>query len=688
MKDFKKSPKTKTVNIVEKIHGIEVVDPYRWLEEDSQEVQEWAEEQNDYSRLFLDKIPARKIIKKRLNKLFRINSIEAPVSKGNRYFFEERKAEDDLGILYVQDGIDGSPRVLIDPNKLSEDKTTVLHSWYPSSDGKLLAYCLSEVGNDQAAVYVLDVSTGKNLSDFIPAEIYPSLYSSIEWAPDNSGFWYTHRGFDAPKGEEKFHQKLYFHKLGRDFKDDPVIFGQDIEKEDIPGIEVSKDGRYLLVTVFVASAEKDRTEIYFQDRHNSKKEFLPIVKGIGDTLFSGTFHRDKIYILTNHQAPFWKIVAVDVENATKGIDKWKTVVPEGKYPINNLVIVDDDLFVETLENVHSELKIYQLDGKFISRIELPTVGSINAVSGNKEGKEFFFEFSSFCFPYTIYRFDLKTRKSTIFKKMDAGIDADLFKVDQVWYASKDGTKIPMFLVYKKSLRLNGKNPAMLYGYGGFNVNESPSFQKNIIPFLENNGIYALASIRGGGEFGEKWHKAGMLEKKQNVFDDFISAAEYLIEKRYTNPGRLAIFGWSNGGLLVGAVLTQRPDLFKVAVIGAPVIDMLRYHKFHGGRHWISEYGSVEDSGQLKYLLSYSPYHNVKDGMNYPAVLILTADKDDRVHPMHAFKMAARLQAANTSENPILIRVEMKAGHGGANPVYKIIEQYADLWSFVFWQLGI
>ena len=550
----------------------------------------------------------------------------------------------------------------------------------------MLAYTLSEAGNDQASIYVLDVDKGKNLSDFIPADIYPNICG---WAPDSNGFWYTHRDFDAPRGEEKFHRKLYFHKLGRNFTNDPMVFGKNIEKEDTLGIEVSKDGRYLLITVFVSSAEKERTELYLQDARSSKKEFLPVIKGLEDVLSGGGIYRDKIYIITNYQAPFWKIMVVDIKDAIKkGLDEWKTIIPQSKYPIERFDLIGDNLFVETLENVHSVLKIYKLDGKFVSEIKLPALGSINAMTGSRKKKELFFQFSSFFFPYTIYRFDVKTQKCSVFKKMGAGINTDLFKVDQVWYPSKDGTKVPMFLVYKKGLKLDGKNPVMLYGYGGFWINEVPCFQKSIIPFLENGGIYVVANIRGGSEFGEEWHKAGILDKKQNVFDDFIAAAEWLIKKRYTNPQRLAIFGWSNGGLLVGAVLTQRPDLFRAVVIGAPVIDMIRYHRFHGGRHWIPEYGSAENPKQLKYLLAYCPYQNVKDGEKYPAVLTVTADKDDRVHPMHAFKITARLQAANASDNPILLRIEMKAGHSGANPVYKSIEEYADLWAFVFWQLGI
>ncbi len=675
-------PKINQVKKAEILHGVKLVDSYRWLEKDDDRTQEWIKEQNIFTRSFLDKISIRAGIKKRLSDLFKIDTVGIPVPRGNRYFFVERKGTEDLGILYTQEGLHGPPRVLVNPNTLSKDKTTVLKWWYPSKDGTLLTYGLSKEANDQVAIYVLNVDTGKNLLDVIPAEIYPHFQ---EWAPDGKGFWYTRRHPDAPKNEEKFHQKLYFHYLGTDFNKDLMIFGETIAKEDAPGAEISKDGRYLLITVYISSSEKERTDLYLHDRQNPKKGFIPVIKGV-DALFYATMHKNTLFIWTNYKAPLWKIMSVGIDKIENGIDKWKIIVPESDHKIEGLKTIKNRLFVETLENVSSRLKVYNLDGKIISEIKLPAIGSLGALTGEKGGNELFFSFSSFFIPHTIYRFDMQTGQHSLFKKADAGIDLDLFTVEQVWYQSKDKTRIPMFLIYKKGLKPNGNNPTMLYGYGGFNISMTPAFNKSIIPFLENGGLYAIANIRGGGEFGEKWHKAGMLDKKQNVFNDFIAASEWLIENKYTNSQRLAIFGWSNGGLLVAVALIQRPELFKAVIIGAPVIDMLRYHKFFGGRHWIQDYGCADNPKHFKYLLKYSPYHNVKDGGHYPAVLTVTADKDDRVHPMHAYKITARLQEANASGNPILLRVETKAGHGGAAPVYRVVDQLTDIWSFVFWQL--
>jgi prolyl oligopeptidase len=680
-------PKTKKVDSKETFHGIEVSDPYQWLEGDSDEIGCWLADQNTLTRSFLDKVDVRENIKQRLLELFRIDTVGIPVPKRNHYFFVERKAEEDLGVLYVQDGLRDEPRVLVDPNTLSGDKTTILHGWSPSKDGTLLAYGLSEAANDQATVYVMDVSTGENLPDVIPSEVYPSPHSPITWSHDKSGFWYSRRHPDAPNGEEKFHQKLYFHKLDDDYTNDPMIFGEDIAKEDIPWIQTSSDGRYLLVTVYVVSGGKEKTALFLKDNQNPEKGFTPVVEGI-EAVFFGEMHRDTIYVMTNHNSSLWKVLSVNVEDIGASVDEWEVVIPESEHKIEGFKTIKDRLFVETLENVCSALKVYTLDGEFLSTIELPTLGSLDAITGGKEGNELFFGFSSFFVPQTIYRLDVDSGEYLEFKKAEAGIDTEAFTTKQIWYSTKDKTQIPMFLVYKKGLEQNGKNPTMLYGYGGFNVSITPAFQKTIMPFLESGGLYAVANIRGGGEFGEKWHEAGMRDNKQNVFDDFVAAADWLITNQYTNQQHLSIFGWSNGGLLVGTTMIQRPDLCKAVVVGAPVIDMLRYHQFHGGRHWIPDYGCAEESEDFEFLHKYSPYHNVKDEGSYPSTLIVAADKDDRVHPMHAFKFAARLQEANSSGNPILLRVETKAGHGGAASVNKVAEQFADIWAFVFWQLGM
>lgn len=682
--------KTRKVDVSDMIHGVHVPDSYRWLEEDDDpEIKQWFEAQNAATRSVLDTITARDSIKERLSELFRIDTVGIPVPKGNRYFFEERKGADDLSVLYVQDGLSGSPRVLIDPNTLSEDRSTILHGWSPSEDGKMVAYGLSEAANDQASIYVLNVETGEKLSDNIPAEIYPSPHAPIVWNPDGNGFWYTHRHPDAPKSEEKFHQKLYYHKLGCDYRDDPMVFGETIAKEDIPWAEVSKDGKYFLVTVYKFSGKVESTALYLCDLKANAMSFVPVVDGI-EALFFGTMHRDRVYLQTNYKAPLWKLLSVkmdDVFGNRKSIESFDVLVPESEHKLERFTLVRDNLFVETQENVHSVFRRYCLDG-FVEEVPLLTLGSLTGLSSEDEGRELFFGFTSFLVPHNIYRFDLMSGQIVLFKKAEGGVNTDAFEARQVWYSSKDGTRVPMFLIHRKGLELNGNNPVMLYGYGGFNASETPVFQKSIVPFVENGGIYAIANIRGGGEFGEKWHEAGKRDKKQNVFDDFIAAAEWLIAENYTNSNRLAIFGWSNGGLLAATTLTQRPELFKAVVIGAPVIDMFRYHLFFSGRYWIPDYGSVEEEKMFHYLMAYSPYHNVKDGTRYPATLIVTADKDDRVHPMHAYKMAARLQEANASSRPILLRVETKAGHGSAPAIPRLVEMYADIWGFVFQQLGM
>lgn len=686
MLSINKQPKSKIVSVVDRVHNIHITDPYRWLEDESRKTSNWIKEQNRYTKSLIDKISVRKKLKQQLQKIYKIDSFGIPVPRSNRYFFMDRKGSEDLGVLYVQEGLKGKPRILIDQNKLSKDKTTTLQSWSISWDGKLLAYSLSEASNDQASIYVMDVDTGKKLADVIPAELYPSR--GVTWKTDNSGFWYTRRHPSAPKGEERFHQKLYFHNLGSNFKDDPLIFGEDLAKEDTPSANVSKDGHFLLVTVYFSSSKKEKTELYLKDLNDIKSDFIPIVEEI-DSLFFGSIYKDTILVFTNYKAPKWKIMSFKIKDAEKGIKNWKTIIPEDKnYIVNRYAIVQDYLFVEILEDVHSLLKIYDLDGKFIKELTLPAIGSIDVLTGEEDGKELFFNFSSYLIPNTIYRYDIKSKQVSEFKKVKLDLNDKQFSVKQAWYSSKDGTKIPMFIVHKKSLKLNGDNPTLLYGYGGFNINITPGFNRTIVPFLEDGGIYAEAILRGGGEFGEEWHKAGMKNKKQNVFDDFIAAGKWLTKNKYTNPTKLALFGWSNGGLLVGSTIIQRPELAKVAIIGAPVLDMLRYHLLHGGRHWIQEYGSAENEKEFKYLLKYSPYHNVKEGEKYPALLILTADKDDRVHPMHAFKMTARLQQANGSGNPILIRIETKAGHSGAAPIYKFVDQYSDMYSFIYWQLGM
>lgn len=679
-------PKSKKVEVVDDIHGTKVSDPYRWLEKNaSPEVQTWVDEQNTYTRSFIEKISSRGAIKNRMRELLNLDTVAVPYPKNSRYFFVERKGGQDLGVLYIQDGLKSLPRVLIDQNTLSPDKKTVLSGWNPSEDGRLLAYGLSKAANDRAVIRVLDVTSGKDLSDEIPEAGYPEFEA---WSHDGTGFWYVRRDPNAPQnGEEKFYKQLFYHKLGSNLDNDMAVFGKGREKTDYLSAQVSEDGRWLLVSVYVTTGEKPRNELYLKDLQNPIGNFVTVVEG-KDAIFSATFHRGTLYANTNYEAPHWKIMSVPAEHAGEGLNNWHTIIPEGEATIDNFLLVRDHLFVGTLENVHSVLRQYSLEGLSQREVSLPPLGSLGAMTGEDEGSEVFFGFTSFVIPHNVYRLDLGSGTASIFKKAEGGIQESNFEVEQRWYSSKDGTKVPMFIVSKKGLKRNGKNPTMLYGYGGFNISITPSFAKTTIPFLEAGGVYVEANLRGGSEFGEKWHEAGMRKNKQNVFDDFISAAEFLIAEKYTSKNKLAIFGWSNGGLLTGACLTQRPDLYKAVVIGNPVLDMLRYHLFDGGRLWTPDYGLAEEPDMVPYLLSYSPYHNIKNRTKYPATLILTSDSDDRVHPGQAYKTAARLQDANVSKNPILLRVETKAGHGGAAAISATIEQYADIWSFAFWQLGI
>jgi prolyl oligopeptidase len=685
-------PKTKKENVSNIIHGITVSDSYRWLEDtESAETQTWLDKQNEYTRSILDNLPKRKELSQEFEKLFREETIGFPRPRNGYYFFIKRKAEEDLSVLYVKKGLDGEAKILVNPNEISKEKGFIvnLSGYSVSKDASLITYGLSEAANDKASTYVMDVETGKNLPDIIPGDFYPG---NGAWTIDNKGFYYTRRKENTPKGEDKFHKKVYYHKLGTDFSTDELVFGSTLAKEDHVGAGVSSDGQYVKVSVTVASEAYRRSEIYLFDLHNKEKGFIPVVKDIKgeeDIEFSSSIHRGFVYIKTNFKTPQCKIQRLAITDIEKGMSAWETIIPESSDKlIEDFDVTNDKLFVLTLENVHSVLREYSLTGEFKREILLPTIGSASSIASESEGDEGFFTFTSFVYPTTIFRIDFKTDVMSVYEKQKIAIDTSDIVSEQVWYESKDKTRIPMFLIHHKDFSLNGENPTVLYGYGGFNISLTPGFNKNIIPFVQRGGLYVIANIRGGGEFGEAWHKAGTKKEKQNVFADFICAGEWLIQNKYTNSSHLAISGGSNGGLLVGAVMTQRPDLVKAIIMAVPVADMLRYHLFHGGRHWIPDYGSADDEEIFPYLLAYSPYHNVKDGINYPATLILTSDQDDRVHPGQAFKMAARLQEANSSNNPILLRVQRKAGHGGAVDISKYIDTSVDQWSFIFWQLGV
>jgi prolyl oligopeptidase len=679
-------PKTKEANVREKIHGTTVFDPYRWLEGDTAEVKRWARTQDRFAHSVLDRLPQRDRFEKFLCRLMKDGSLGVPYPKNGYYFTMDRSSQQDLAVLSVRRGLRGRKRILIDQNKLSQEGTTTLRQWTPSEDASLLVYALSESGNDQNGIFVLDVRTGKKLKDNIPAKYYPAMYNGVSWNPNNSGFWYSRRGGRAVRGEEKLNQKVFYHRIGEDYRKDKLVFGKNLPKDQFPSVLISPDGNYLLVSVTIVNGKTRRNELYLKDLR-ADIDFRPVVQGI-QAEFDPQMHRDMLYCSTNYQASNWRVIGVSLKEAARGIRRWKTIIPAARFPHDYVSFIKDRIFLRYIENAHSLIRIFDLRGKLKETLDLP-LGSTGWVLGEEEGDEAFFFLTSYTVPRRIYRYDLKqSRLHLIGEKKVPGVNADRFVTEQVWYRSKDGTKIPMFLVHKKGLRQTGDQPTLLYGYGGFNISMLPGYGSSIMAFLEAGGLYAEPNLRGGGEFGEKWHEAGTKAKKQNVFDDFIAAAEWLIKNKYTDAHHLAAFGWSNGGLLAGAMITQRPDLFRVVVAGAPVTDMLRYHKFNGGRFWIPDYGDPDDPRAPRYLLKYSPYHNIKDGVRYPAILILTAEEDDRVHPSHAYKFAARLQKENVSDNPILLTVERKAGHGGAASVSNFVRQRSDIYGFILWRLGM
>jgi prolyl oligopeptidase len=673
-----KPPQTRVSPVVDTVHGEIITDPYRWLEDgENPEVQKWTEKQNEYTRFWLDNFPRRSSIYKRLEELMSIGYLGTPLVRGDRIFNRKRAGTENQPILYLRKGLKASPEMVIDPNTWSEDGTIAMDWWVPSDDGSLIAYGASMGGSEKSTLYIRDVSTGKDLSDTIPY----TRYADIAWLKDNSGFYYSRYPAPGtvPEGEENYHQHIFYHKLGTNYKDDPLIFGEDRPKEEMPGISLSPDGRYLLLSVWQGWS---KSQIYFKDLKEGK-EFIPVVEDL-EGLFWGRILDNTLYLFTNYDASHYHIYAVDLKNPQP--ENWKELIPESDAILQNFDIVNNHLVVEAMQNAYSHLKIYTLKGKFKKEIALPTMGSVFGIQGEWDSKDLFFGFHSFFIPTTVYHYDMESGNLKVFDQLITNLDFSGFEHKQVWYKSKDGTKVSMFIVHRKDLKLNGKNPTLLGGYGGFNVSETPYFSEGIYLWLENGGVFALPNLRGGGEYGEEWHQAGMFGNKQNVFDDFIWAAKWLIENGYTSPEKLAISGGSNGGLLVGAALTQKPDLFKAVVCRVPLLDMVRYHKFDIARLWIPEYGSAEKAEEFKYLYAYSPYHHVHKGEEYPAVLLTAGTSDSRVNPLHARKMAALLQSSTSSDRPVLLRVESKAGHGVGKPFSKRIRERTDMYSFLLWQL--
>jgi len=677
-------PKTKKVEQVDDYHGIKVVDPYRWLEDaNSQETKAWIEEQNKITRAYLDSIPQRDKIRKRLTELWNYEKYSAPFKRGDKYFYLKNDGLQNQSVLYVADSLQNEGRILLDPNKLSPDGTISLTGFAVSEDGKLLAYGLSSGGSDWQEWRVRNVDTGEDLSDVIKWV----KFSGVSWTKDGKGFFYSR----YPEPDEKtklagqnFHHKLYYHKVGTSQSEDKLIYERPDHKEWGFGGEVTEDGMYLIINVWKDT--DPRNLIFYKDLTKQDSRVVELISEFeNDYRFLG--NDGKIfYFLTDYQAPRKRIIAINIENPDR--KNWREVISQVDETIADANLVGNYIIVSYLKDAYTQTKLYDLSGKFIREVKYPTIGTASGFYGRRNDTETFYTFTSFAVPPTIYRYNLATGFSEVFRQPSVKFNPEEIEVKQVFYRSKDGTRVPMFIVHKKGIRLDGNNPTLLYGYGGFNISLTPSFSVSRIVWLEMGGVFAMPNLRGGGEYGEEWHRAGTKLKKQNVFDDFIAAAEWLINNKYTSPKKLAISGGSNGGLLVGAVLNQRPELFGAALPAVGVMDMLRFHKFTIGWAWTSEYGSPDNPDEFKTIYAYSPLHNIKKGTKYPAVLITTADHDDRVVPAHSFKYAATLQEAQAGTAPILIRIETRAGHGAGKPTSKQIDEQADIYAFLIKNLEI
>jgi prolyl oligopeptidase len=678
---------TRRDDVVDNYFGRTVHDPYRWLENgDSEEVRHWTDEQNAVTRRVLDRVRDRDRLHARLADLLSIGTVGTPAVRKmapdkQRYFHVRREGQQNQPILYVRDGVRAIDDVLVDPNAMSAEGTTALDWWSPSNDGRLLAYGLSQNGDEDSTLYIRDIDKKKDLPD----KIERTRYASIAWLPDGKSFYYTRypKKGAVPEGEENYHRAVYLHRIGDEPDKDTYVFGKDRKMTDSPSVDISPDGRWLLVSVHEGWA---KNELFLKDLRDKKQTaFTPVVTGV-EAIFDATLRNDAVYVRTNDGAARYALYAFDPRKPDRA--GWKQVIAEGQDVLSDVAPIGSDLVVTYLSDASSKVRIFSKSGEPKSDVSLPTVGSTAGAAGRWDGDEAFYDFSSFAVAPTIYRLDLKSAKSEKWDAVEAPIDAGAFEVERIRATSKDGTKVPIFLIHKKGLKKDGKTPTLLTGYGGFNINIVPNFSASMYLLLERGGILAVANLRGGGEFGETWHKAGMLGNKQNVFDDAIAAASELISSGYTDSAHLALFGRSNGGLLVGALITQRPDLFRAAVCGVPLLDMLRYQRFRIAKLWVAEYGSSEDPKQFEWLYGYSPYHKVKAGTRYPAVLLTTAESDSRVDPLHARKMAAAMQAATISEHPVLLRVETKAGHGAGKPISKVVDEMTDVFAFLFAELDI
>jgi prolyl oligopeptidase len=698
-------PSAPRQDVVDDIHGVSVADPYRWLEDpSSEETKRWLAANDALTRNKLAALPQRAALVDRFRELFYIDAISAPMKRGKRYFYTRRHKQKEKSIVYWKQGENGTEQVLLDPNAMSADGHISLGGWSVTLDGTKVAYKLKANNADEATMYVRDVATGQDSAVDV---IEGARYAGASWTPKGDGFYYTWLTTDpnVPVDERPGYQEVRFHRLGADPKADEVIFPRSGSPQVWLGAGVSRDGRWLVLS---ASHGWNANDVYVKDLRKKPKPradvaidpALPVrermkqeaeARGFDvliygrDATFDVDVWKDRFYIHTNDGAPKYRVYKVDPRRANR--DQWVEIVPEGDTPIESASVVGNHLVLHYLRNAYTDIEVRKLDGKLVRKIELPGIGSAG-LGGDPDLDEAYYSFSSFTQPGQIYKTSIKRGASSLWAQIEIPADTSNVAVTQTWFASKDGTKVPMFVVHRKDVKLDGTNPTLLFGYGGFNVSMEPGFSSTAVVWLEHGGVYAVANLRGGGEFGEDWHRAGMLANKQNVFDDFAAAAEHLIREGYTSADKLAITGGSNGGLLVGAAMTQRPELYRAVVCGVPLLDMVRYHLFGSGRTWIPEYGTAEDPEQFKVLHAYSPYHHVKQGVEYPALLMMAADADDRVDPMHARKFTAAVQWAAKGDRPHWIRVETNSGHGGADLVKQAVDKYADQYAWLMWQLGM
>jgi prolyl oligopeptidase len=682
-------PEARKGDVVDDYHGTKVPDPYRWLEDvDAPETRAWIEAENRVTEAFLAQVPERDRMRRRLTTLWNYPRYGPPFKKAGRYFFFKNDGLQNQSVLYKQASRTAEPAVLLDPNTFSDDGTVALATLALSEDSRHLAYGTAASGSDWVEFRVRDVESGRDRTDHLKW----IKFSGASWTHDGAGFFYSR--YPEPAGEnpllaENRFQKLYYHRLGTDQALDALVYERPDQPEWGIGAEVTDDGRYAILSVWLGTDRRNR--VYYLDLGNARRPRVTgeVVRLLDDFDASYGFVGNDgpvFYFVTDLDAPRKRVIAIDIRKP--GRARWREVIPQGGDVIELVSIIHDRFVVSYLHDAHSRLRVFGLDGRPLTDVALPTLGSLTQITGERKDDEMFFGFTSFLYPTTIFRYDFATGDTSVFKAPAIDFDPTTYETKQVFYTSKDGTRVPMFITHKRGVTLDGSNPTYLYGYGGFNVSLTPAFSVSILVWLEMGGVYAVPNLRGGGEYGEEWHQAGMHERKQNVFDDFIAAAEYLIAQGYTSPAKLAIAGGSNGGLLVGAVMTQRPELFGAALPAVGVMDMLRFHRFTIGWAWVTDYGSADSVQQFPHLYRYSPYHNIRPGTRYPPTLVTTADHDDRVVPGHSFKFAAAMQAAQAGRAPVLIQIETKAGHGAGKPTSKLIEEQADRWGFLVNVLGI